>query len=245
MESIVPFSTENAYLATEFVMKEPYKNTRLLSLLEKFSKYSRIIYDNRVIRGILAVDSYQEEMWFYGNRKAFKLVIENTEINNKSILYIDSKNLDIVQSKFQFKYSKVSVMRLKIRDYPGGTGNSGKMEGDELQNYKETYGGPGEYKELFIKRNAGKIESSVKVLSCNIKTCSIGCLSYKEGMEEDIYNIISLIVNEYKSQSENIIIYLPYNETLKNGLMELGFTYTGELLKLYDIQDLNKAISDK
>ena len=132
-------------------------------------------------------------------------------------------------------------MRLKIRDYTGGTGNSSKIGGKELKNYTEIFGDPAEYKELFVKRNAGKIDSSVKVLSCNIKTCSIGCLNYKEGDEKNMYDIISSIVNEYRSQSENIIIYFHYNETLKNGLMESGFTYTGELLKLYDIQCLNKA----
>jgi hypothetical protein len=239
METIVPFSTENAYLATEFVMKEPYKNTRLLSLLEKFSRHSRIIYDNGVIRGILAVDSSQGEMWFYGNRKSFKSVMENTEMNKNSILYIDSKNLDIVQSKFQFKYFKVSVMRLKIRDYPGGTRNAGKIERNEPENCNENPGDAKEYKELFVKRNAGEIESSVKVLSCNIKTCSIGCLNYREGEEENIYDILSSIVNEYKPVTENIIIYLPLNEELKAGLMKFGFTYTGELLKLYDIQAIN------
>ncbi len=72
MENIVPFKTENTYLATEFMMKDPYKNTRLVSLLEDYPDYSKIIYDNGVIKGILSVDPVHDEMWFYGNSKSLK-----------------------------------------------------------------------------------------------------------------------------------------------------------------------------
>jgi len=73
------------------------------------------------------------------------------------------------------------------------------------------------------------------VLSLNIKSCAIGCLHYKDGYEGSIYDIISSIANIYKSQTENIVIYAPYQEKLKDGLLKLGFINSGELLKLYNI----------
>ena len=229
MENIVPFKTENTYLATEFLMKDPYKNTRIVSLLEHYPDYSMIIYDNGVIKGILSVDPVHDEMWFYGNSKSLKAVIGNIEIKSNQVLYIDKKNLDIIQSRFSAEYSGLLVMRLKIREYEGTTVADG-VESDT--------GNPGEedrHANIFIKRKNGEIMGSVKVLSLNIKSCAIGCVHYRDGEEESLYGIISSIVNIYKSQTENIVIYAPYQEKLKDGLLKLGFINSGELLKLYNI----------
>ena len=69
MVSVIPFNTDNTYLAREFLMKDPYKNARMYSLLENDRGNSLIIYDGGVIRGILAVDENKMEMWFYGNAR--------------------------------------------------------------------------------------------------------------------------------------------------------------------------------
>ncbi len=235
METIVPFKTENTYLATEFLMKDPYKNTRLISILESNPGRSMIIYDNGVIKGILAVDPVYNEMWFHGNSKSLKAVVGNIDIASNQILYIERKNLDIIQSKFNANYSSTLAMRLKIRDYSGETGDGIKLQSVDIEDYKTAFGKTDVYSNIYIKRQKGKIAGSVKVLSHNIKTCCIGCLNYKDGEEETICGIISSIINDYKSQSENIVIYASNQEKLKDQLIKFGFTYAGELLKLYNI----------
>ncbi len=232
MVSIVPLNTDNTYLAREFLIKDPYKNARMYSLLENDGGNSLIIYDSGVIRGILAVDKNKMEIWFYGNRGSFKVAIENIELNNKSSLFIDSKNLDIAKRKFRIQYSTVLVMRLKIRDYIDESGNASRVTLEESEEYIATFGVvPNE--NTFIKMLDGKIVGAASVLSHNIKVCTIGCIKYEMGNEDPISEIVSSIVNEYKTFTENIVVYAIYDEKLKDMLGKLGFTYSGELLKLY------------
>ncbi len=232
MVSVIPFNTDNTYLAREFLMKDPYKNARMYSLLENDRGNSLIIYDGGVIRGILAVDENNMEMWFYGNRGSFKVAIENIDFNNNTSLFIDSKNLDIAKRKFRIQCSPVLAMRLKIRDYVCKSGNARKVTLEDSKEYVATFGVvPNE--NTFIKTLDGKIVGAASVLSYNIKICVIGCIKYDMGNEESISDIVSSIVNEYKTLTENIVVYVVYEEKLKDILEKQGFAYSGELLKLY------------
>ena len=56
---------------------------------------------------------------------------------------------------------------------------------------------------------------------------------YIEGYEKNISDIISAAVSEFRNQTENIVIYLNYNEKIKSILESDGFIFTGTLIKLY------------
>jgi hypothetical protein len=240
MVTVKPFRAENTYLAMEFFMKDPYKNTRMASLLEDNKSNSSIVYDNGVIKGILAISTDKKEAWFYGNRNSFKAAVDILD-SNEFALYIDSKNLDIALSKFKAEYIPILVMRLKIRDCEDINGDARRIEKNDERNYVDIFGDVPDFENTFIKIHNGSIAGSASVMSENIKACSIGCLKYSEGDEGVISDILYSILNEYKSRTENMVIYAAYKESLKTALEKLGFVYAGQLLKLYKIE-YNKSL---
>jgi hypothetical protein len=231
MVNIVPLSEDNIYPAGEFLMKEPYKNIQMLSLLEN-SMNGTLIYDNGVIKGILAVDNRNMELWFYGNRKSFKAIYPELNMNNYS-LYIDNKNLDIVESKLKMNSMSIVVMRLKIRDYTREMGDARTIGIEEIERYKDAFGYKPVPENTFVKIRNGTITAGASVLSYNIKACAVGEIEYNKGYENDVSEVISSIVYKYRKITENMVIFMPYAETLKNNLEKEGFTYNGELMKLY------------
>lgn len=232
MAKIMPFSEENRYLAQEFLMKDPYKNTIMSSFLEESGKNSMVIYDNGVIRGIMAVSPDYRNLWFYGNRAAFKTVIDNMGYSEFN-LYIDQKNLDIALARFNFSITKVLVMRLKIRDYNGTSQPAVKLKNEEITLYGESFGYIPEFPDTFVQFRGGSIVAAGSVISTNSRSCAIGSIRYIEGSENSISNIISATVAEYKNQTENIVVYLDYDDKIKSILEKEGFIFTAELIKLH------------
>ncbi|WP_337860917.1 hypothetical protein [Ferroplasma sp.] len=232
MINIVPLSETEIYSAGEFLIKDPYKNIQMSSLLHANFQGSLIIYDNGVIRGILAVDEKNGEQWFYGNRKAFKAIYPELNLENYPI-YMDNKNIDIADPKSQMEHKQVLVMRLKIRDYAQNVGDADIINPDEIENYKSTFKIKPDPERTYVIDCNGTVTAGANILSCSIKACAVGCIVYIKGHENDISRIISSIVYKYRTFTENIVAYVPLANELKDEFKKMGFAYNGELTKLY------------
>ena len=232
MATVIPYSDENRYLAHEFLMKDPYKNTVMSALLEESGMNSQLIYDNGVIKGVLAVSPDYRNLWFYGNRASFKTILENIDYTQFN-LYIDQKNLDIAISRFNFSTTNILVMRLKIRDYDIRSGNAQKLKEDEISDYGKSFGTVPELANTFVKFKDGVIVASGGVLCINRRSCALGSIKYIEGYENNISDVISAAVSEFRNQTENIVIYLNSNGKIRSILDDDGFIFTGNMIKLY------------
>ena len=175
MATVIPYSDENRYLAHEFLMKDPYKNTVMSALLEESGRNSHLIYDNGVIRGILAVSPDYRNLWFDGNRSSFKTILDNIDYTEYN-LYIDPKNLDIAMSRFNFSTAKILVMRLKIRDYNIKSGNGAKLNDNEISEYGKSFGTVPESANTFVKYKDGAIVVSGGIICINSRSCALGSI---------------------------------------------------------------------
>ncbi|WMT50411.1 MAG: hypothetical protein RE471_05360 [Ferroplasma sp.] len=232
MAAVKPYSDEDSYLAHEFLMKDPYKNTIISAVLEESGRNSLLIYDNGVIRGILAVTPDYRNLWFYGNRASFRTAADSigyTEFN----LYIDPKNLDIAMNRFNFSKSRILIMRLKIRDYTGNSKPARKIEEKDMLSYGDSFGSVPEYLITLVEYRNRTMVAAGGIASINSKSCALDSIKWVEGNEDAISSIISGAISLYGSQTENIVIYLDYSEKMKTILESLGFIFTGEIIKLH------------
>lgn len=232
MATVKPYSDEDRYLAHEFLMKDPYKNTTMSALLEESGKNSILIYDSGIIRGILAVSPDYRNLWFYGNRASFRAASDSigyTEFN----LYIDPKNLDIAMNRFNLSYARILVMRLKIRDYKGNSDPASRLEEKDIPLYGDSFGSVPEYGLTLVEYRNGTMVAAGGIASINSKSCALDSVKWIEGNEDAISSIVSGVLSLYGSKTENIVIYFNYSEKLKNALESLGFIFTGEIIKLH------------
>jgi hypothetical protein len=232
MGTVKPYSEEDRYLAHEFLMKDPYKNTLVSALLEESGRNSLLIYDNGIIKGILAISPDYRNLWFYGNRASFRTAVDSIGYSEFN-LYIDPKNLDIAVDRFNFSTTKILVMRLKIREYRGSSEPARKLEESDIPFYGDSFGSVPEYGITFIEYMDGALVAAGGIASINSRSCALDAIKYRDGEEDAVSGIISGVVSSYGSQTENIVIYLDYSERLRKILENLGFIFTGEIIKLH------------
>ncbi len=240
MMDIINLADDNRYIIEEFLMKEPYKNAYMIYDLNDNNSEIKIVYENNIIRGVLTLHhSNNEIIWFYGDRNSCKYAINTVNYDN-FIMFVDEKNLDIVQSKFKITYYKEYVMRLKIRDFNFIDAlNVKKLDENNINQYNNFIKcsgkivNSGEYIknfDVFGYFINDKIVSSGEIAAKTMKTYVLGGIYTLKKYRNNGYakNLISYMVKYCSNKTENIIVYVRQNNPAVNLYKELGFKIVGE-----------------
>jgi len=240
MIEINKLNNKNKYSVEEFLMKEPYKNSYIISDLNNNNSEIKVVYENDIIRGVLLIyNSNNKIIWFYGDRNSCKYII-NTINYDSFIMIIDEKNLDIVKSKFRIEYYKEYIMRLKIKDFNFiDANNVKKLDKNDINSYYNFIkcSGKSVNPEKYIKNFDvfgyfidDKIVSSGEIVVKTMKTYGFGGIYTLNKYRNNGYakKLISYMVKYCSNKTENIILYVRQDNIAVNLYNELNFKITGE-----------------